>query len=201
MAPARRGRPAFRVGAQGAGATRGRGLDHGRGRGTGSYRGHTKSIFHSTRVEESIADGIRSESTHSDEDGKTALHDISPSSNSETEDETAETGRPYNDLLQSLNAEITRAEPQQKKRRLQANNDQKQVSDSKGPSDTTATICHNKATNTTAESKIEIETETEDEADDDSAFGEFERVSDTDHEDTGMTLLHLYTFFRVLLGS
>lgn len=187
MAPSNRGRASFRGVAQGARGTRGRGLGYGRGRGTGSYRDHTKSIFHSTRVEESVADEIQNESTNSDEDGKPALHDSSPSSGSETEDETARTGKPYNDLLQSLNVETTRAEPQRKKRRLQANKDQQQVLDSKRPSYTAGTIGHDKATNTTAKSEIEIDTETEDEAEDDSAFGEFQTLTDTEHEDTGMT--------------
>ena len=200
MAPFRRGRSAPRGSLQDAGGARGRGFGQGRGRGTGGlYRGQTKSIFHSTRVEEPVGDDAQSERTHTDEDEDSVLDDISASSGSETEDETVAIGKPYNDLLQSLNADKIRSEPQRKKPKLQENNDQRHVWDFKGPSGGITTSKHDKDASFPEQSEEEIEQEMEDEGDGDDSFSSetFGKTSDTEHEDTGT----LYIYFRTSLTS
>ena len=101
-------------------ATRGRSGVRGRGRGRGGFaaRGGNKSTFNPTRVEEHVEDSSdRSEESEKTEQEE-AVDVISDEVSSDEEDRIKSAVKPYNALLQSLNANIQRGQPQRKKQKV-----------------------------------------------------------------------------------
>ena len=112
-----RGRSQFRGGGQGRGRERERGRGIGRGR--APLSANRKNTFLSTRVEElgkKHSDGSSDEEHHRDEEGAIGFHD-EPSSGEES-DVPVVSAKPYNALLQSLNAQNQTKERPNKRRRI-----------------------------------------------------------------------------------
>ena len=123
MAPFRRGtsavgngrpRGSHTTGTRGSGTE---GRRRGRSRGAFAFnRGH-KSTFHSTRVEEPNLDGDEESQISSEDLDDVVRNDLSGAS-SEEDNIDVSTVKPYNALLQSLNANVQRGQPSRKKRKL-----------------------------------------------------------------------------------
>lgn len=99
------------------GAVRGR--DRGRRRGDHGARAGNKNTFFSTRVE-----GQQESISGDGEEGfvledRESIHGASESSSDSDDDAQTDTVLPYNTLLQALNANIQRDEPQRKKRKTE----------------------------------------------------------------------------------
>ena len=99
---------------------RGTGRGRGRGRGRGSNSaGHfpKQSTFNSTRVEEPT-ESQSNDDKSSSEVGEGDIDEVSDGSSQE-EDPIEPNIKPYNVLLQSLKANVLRAQPARKKRRIE----------------------------------------------------------------------------------
>lgn len=112
----------MRGGSQGA-AARGRGGSRGRGRGRGGFavRGGNKPTFESTRVEEHVEHGSHGSEKSEEDDQDEPVHKTSEDISSDDEDRTTSFAKPYNILLQSLNTNVQRGQPQRKKRKIDGN--------------------------------------------------------------------------------
>ena len=118
MAPLSRGRGGSRgVGIRGRGGSRGRG----RGRGGFAPRGGNKPTFQPTRVEEHVEDGSDGSGKSEEEDQEEPVDEASEDISSDDEDRTNSVVKPYNALLQSLNANVQRGQPQRKRQKVDTN--------------------------------------------------------------------------------
>ena len=115
MAPLSRGRGGLR-----GATTRGRGGSRGRGRGRGGFpaRGGNRSAFQPTRIEEHIKDDSDGPGETKEADQEEAVDEVSEDVSSDDEDHSKSAVKPYNALLQSLNANVQRGQLQRKKRRV-----------------------------------------------------------------------------------
>ncbi|KAA6407854.1 MAG: U3 small nucleolar RNA-associated 25 [Lasallia pustulata] len=118
MAPLSRGRDGLR-----GATTRGRGGRRGRGRGRGGFaaRGGNKPAFQSTRIEEHIKDDSDGSRESEEADQEEAVDEAPEDVSSDDENHSKSAVKPYNALLQSLNANVQRGQPQRKKLRVDSN--------------------------------------------------------------------------------
>lgn len=123
MAPLSRGRSRQRGVSihRSKGSFRGSERGRGRGRGRGSFtsRAANRSTFYSTRVEEQQSGNSGSDHDGSEPGYSSAGAVSSSSEESEQDVEPTKSLNPYNALLQSLSANVPRAEPQRKRRKIQ----------------------------------------------------------------------------------
>ena len=123
MAPFARGRGSVR----GTQRFQPRGRGRGRGRGNVRVDGKSRSTFISTRVEGPLRND--SDGTNKSSEAESEPHgSVSEESLSESEDEIGVSAgaKPYGLLLQSLNCNSQRGQPQRKKRKVEDNEDLKE---------------------------------------------------------------------------